>query len=392
MNNGRLGYRTYVDTTVAQPYSLPRLSLPINEGWDVNLRHLEDAAIRRSVSELSTAIDALIEQLGNQVVAPGQYAETTACLSAAAHRIASTLPTGDAEPPAFDLETFDRQEQNRIIYDRFFQVQRSTSITTDALASNLLVTFGNVLADLQYSAIARSEAEILLRTMPLILRQFTVDSEHFQTLVVIEPKATTDRAISAAWSEVIDPTSWTKRVADHRWLSGHHFFFILANFGRVTRDRTVTALEQGTLDQVPDLLETVGVFHRALASAMWYACDFPPALYQTHTRAWMSSAGAENGFSGSDNRDYAGLHESRVRLRQALRNHLGESTDDWPETIAAAHRSMREAEIEHAEHHVQIAARMVGADTSLVQKRMRRVVYNAVDLLREMVQDEWAES
>ena len=60
--------------------------------------------------------------------------------------------------------------------------------------------------------------------------------------------------------------------------------------------------------------------------------------------------------------------------------------------LPPAYRALREAEIQHAEHQVQIAARMVGADTSLVQKRMNRAVYNAVELLREMARDEWSDA
>jgi hypothetical protein len=199
------------------------------------------------------------------------------------------------------------------------------------------------------------------------------------------------RAIADAWAICdVDP-EWLTHVADHRWLSGHHIFFLFANFCRVSLDRSAQALVAGHHDEVAIHLMDAGLFQRTLASAMWYAGDFPPSLYRSHTRPWMSSAGAANGFSGSDNVDYADLHRSREAAVNALFATFGSNAEAWPAPVEQAFRMFHEMEIQHAEHHVQVAARMVGTDTSLVQKRMTRTVYNAVDVLRDMVSEEWNE-
>jgi hypothetical protein len=355
--------------------------------------------MRTSIGRFAQEQQQAIETFESTLTSPAAFASwlerfANGAISIAALADSDHRMTGPA-PITLIIDETDRRGASHAIYDQFFHVARIPGLRPTAAAAAMLMAYSRVLLDLPYSTIARSETFYLLRALTRSLALIALnDRDAPANVIPFAPSHGTSglaQALEDAWAGCDTDPGWMTRVADHRWLSGHHLFFLFANFCRASLDGAVLSLDANDHDRVANCLMDAGLFQRTLASAMWYAGDFPPALYRSHTRAWMSSAGAANGFSGSDNIDYADLHKSRGAAINALFSTFGSNADAWPVQIEQAVRAFHEMEIQHAEHHVQIAARMVGTDTSLVQKQMTRAVYNAVDVLRDMVSEAWTD-
>ncbi|MGH2550667.1 MAG: hypothetical protein ACRDHN_14835 [Thermomicrobiales bacterium] len=397
----------YVERTRLRPYPVPELSLPAQSRWgqmvdDFDHEDASDSrAVRIAITHLAHEQASALDHLENAVVSPRSFAASMtnfAEVASGVAQLASALDRGTQPLPSREMtllfENGDRRAANHAIYDQFFRVTRDDDQSQAAFAGCILSAYARVLFDFPYASIARAEILAILRAMVRSLEIIGGDTPSGLTVlpfISLDPNASPAGQLSDGWdASDLDP-DWMTHVADHRWISGHHLFFIFSNFCRVSRDRAADALQRADHDAVAAALFDAATFQRALASAMWYAGDFPPSLYRSHTRPWMTSAGSANGFSGSDNVDYADLHTSRAELTASLFATLGRNAEEWPPQIERALRTLHEAEVQHAEHHVLIAARMVGTDASLVQKRMTRVVFNAVDVLRDMVAEEWTD-
>ncbi|CAN5597962.1 hypothetical protein BH09CHL1_BH09CHL1_07000 [soil metagenome] len=396
----------YIERTNLRPYPVPELNLPAQSGWRTLLDGFVDggtpasSVVRTAIGRLAREQTRAIDHLENAVVSPASFAAWMASFAESASAVAHLAFTHDAEvaskrDPTITLlfENGERRATNQAIYDQFFRVTRDHNQRESEFAGSILSAYALALFDFPYSSIARSEMLAILRAMIRSLEIIGGDEGDSNVVPFIhaDTHASLAAELSLGWeSSDVDP-DWMTHVADHRWISGHHLFFTFANFCRISRDRAADAVKTGDRDVVATHLYDAAIFQRALASAMWYAGDFPPSLYRSHTRSWMSSAGSANGFSGSDNVDYSDLHTSRCQQTKKLFAAFGRNAEEWPAEIERALRTLHEAEVQHAEQHVLIAARMVGTDASLVQKRMTRAVFNAVDVLRDMVAEEWTD-
>lgn len=393
----------HAERTRLRPYPLPDLTLPAQSEWLSTFDHASAArsadfpAMRGAIGRLAREQQQAIEHFETSLSSPAAFSAWLADFAGASTGIAALAGSDKSGPnsaqPSPAIDESDRRGKSHAIYDRFFRVTREPGLSQSRFAATLLEAYARVLLDLPYSTIARHEMLYLLRSMTRSLSLLSGEESNLTVIPFAPAHGTGDleRLISDSWAICdVDP-DWLTHVADHRWISGHHLFFLFANLCRVSLDLAAQALAEEKLEALAQHLIDAGLFQRSFASAMWYAGDFPPSLYRSHTRPWMATADAANGFSGSDNIDYADLHKSRETLVNALFAAFGSDADQWPAAVEQALRSFHEMETQHAEHHVLIAARMVGMDTSLVQKRMTRAVYNAVDVLRDMVAEEWTE-
>jgi hypothetical protein len=396
----------YVERTRLRPYPVPQLSLPAQSGWRTLLDSLASgktpasSVVRTATGRLAREQACVVDRLENAVISPASFAASLTRFAEAATAVAQIAIAHEPEDSSSAIPTItllfengDRRAANQAIYDQFFQVIRDHEQSETGFAASILSAFSRTLFDFPYSGIARSEMLAILRAMVRSLEIVGGDEGAMYVLPFTpsDSLSSLTSELQDAWNASdLDP-EWLTHVADHRWISGHHLFFTFANFCRISRDRAAEAATARDYDGVAAHLYDAAIFQRALASAMWYAGDFPPSLYRSHTRAWMSGAGAANGFSGSDNVDYSDLHTSRMEMTKTLFATFGRNADEWPTEVERALRTLHEAEIQHAEQHVLIAARMVGTDASLVQKRMTRAVFNAVDVLRDMVAEEWTD-
>jgi hypothetical protein len=390
-----------------KPYPLPDLALPAQAEWQAavsgarSASGADAAASSASLARLARDHQAEIERFESSLVSANAFTSWLTRFAAEAGSIAQPAEADQihltATPFTLIIDETDRRGASHAIYDQFFRVTRNPGLSAVHVCASILASYERALLDFPYATIARNELYMLLRAMTRSIAIMAGDIstelpntrlDQREQLPSVVGRA---RELADAWSHSDADPNWLTHVADHRWLSGHHLFFLFANFARVSLDRAGQALAAERHKDIAQPVRDAGLFYRALASAMWYASDFPPSLYRSHTRAWMSTAGAANGFSGSDNIDYADLRRSRTATVNALFAAYGADAAAWPEDVERAFRSFHEMEIQHAEHHVQIAARAVGTDTSLVQKRMTRTVYNAVDVLRDMVVEEWEE-
>ncbi len=128
-------------------------------------------------------------------------------------------------------------------------------------------------------------------------------------------------------------------------------------------------------------LDLAALHLRAMSAALWYASAFPSQLYTEHVRPLMQSESrVDEGFSGLDSYDYLEF----TFAVEALRVRIAEGNLAFATGLAA--ERLFEALVEHGEHHVLIAAAMVGTATSLHREADESSArLPAVDILRGMV-------
>ncbi len=170
-----------------------------------------------------------------------------------------------------------------------------------------------------------------------------------------------------------------------RWKRGHHTFAIFAIAERAELLAIERALHDNDETKVVAHLRAAAVLRRAIASAQWYASDFPLAVYRDVLRPTMQKTGATGGFSGTLNADYERLKLAREAAVEALFATYGNDGAAWPPEIYAALEALHEMEVQAAEHHVLVAASKVDVDQSLAQKAAGTTHESAVDVLREIV-------
>jgi hypothetical protein len=365
---------------------------------DLRTRVLSPAQVQRHLKHLGRVVRSVAEHLQPELARLSAAIDESAGEAALRHALVdSDGAVGDMAARALGAPTPDQIDvEALLVYDRYFRVIRVPRMTALQFEAQVLATCDAVLVDLPLAVIGLDEVIAIVDGMRLIFA-FLIDrlSLHNAPLNGLH---TTPRASPPTNSDglfIADQRrrpnrDQTHRAATYRWIVGHHFFALCAMH---CRDNLIAAQREAE-DERPEAaansLVAARTFLRATTAAMWYAGNFPAAVYVDDIRAQMQTC-KPGGFSGTQNADYERMKTAKKRLIESLFSLFGTRGSAWQ------HANLRdklaeflETIIEDSEHHTLIAAMKVGRDQSLFQRALagkRSRQYRALDMLRDMTQE-----
>ncbi len=226
----------------------------------------------------------------------------------------------------------------RIRYDEFFGIRRAEQITPRDLEHSILTVFAMVASDLAVTHVGLHELTAMLRG--IVLATGWIEPIH----------APVDESPTV-------PLIPVDRSPIGRFRVGHAVFAIFCNFGTHALRRV---LDSRVADE--DVVNDAAICVRASTAAMWYSISFPRQAYADEVRPLMDNASSkDHGFSGLDNFDFRRLREAWELLAVGLEDGI---VIPSPSARSSLLR-LFEVIVEDNEHHVLIAAEMVGMLPSL---------------------------
>lgn len=417
--------KTSYPLTVETPYLLPKIFLPANsqippvEKAPSNSQGSGDYlqfALTEVLEEV-TDTDQIIE---HHVIAFPELCSRIMQLNLALARVTVLLEPELAALTQFTdhfanieaIETVVRQEllqssliPNRVrdylIYDGYFGVSRNPVITFRQFMAQVVATFHAVFSDLPFTVLAIDEIAAILKSVKVIVEFFL--SHYYAEMPDEDPSHsrveyfTTSNDDQLPWSELwVDPSegsdSWTRKIASYRWIVGHHLFDEFTIFCREFLVNATDALEKDEEILSAKFIQKAQQSLRGTTAAMWYACNFPGKIYEGPIRQSMISTETPDGFSGTQNADYNRMKHAKDELKMAIRHRYGLKPEQWPKAIYQALKDFHEVDIEDNEHHILIAVRNAGTDTSLAQKVWQQGLpdgvhrKSAAEVLRDMAE------
>lgn len=289
----------------------------------------------------------LLDVLSSTLMRPERLSEELTGLAELAHAHASTLPasvpTADESASASNEQSSGLRHQEleeRIRYDEFFGIRRRSGIPAEEFAHTIFATFALMARDLAVTQLGLHELIALLRGF-------------VHTTAWIGKTGGTGAAQS-----LIAPASSPMA----RFRLGHLGFAVFCNFATYELMR---ALNSDGVDPLP--FANAATCIRASTASMWYSVSFARQAYAQDVRPLMDAASTEtHGFSGLDNFDFRRMREAWEQLGTQVASQVGRPAT---EVRDAAHR-LFETIVEDGEHHILIAAELVGILPSLKYERI----------------------
>jgi hypothetical protein len=275
-----------------------------------------------------------------------------------------------------------------ILYDGYFQVIRVPGMTALQFGAQVLATCDAVLVDLPSAVIGLDEVVAIVDGMRMTFA-FLIDRLSLPKAPVSGFQTVSDgRFIAKRRRRPI--RDQTHRAATYRWIVGHQFFDLCAMHCRENLIAARRACEAARPEAAASALVAARTFLRATTAAMWYAGNFPAAIYVDDVREQMK-AYRPGGFSGTQNADYERMKAAKNQLTESLFSLFGTRGSAWQHAnLRDKVADLLETIIEDNEHHTLIAAMKVGRDQSLFQRALagrRSRQYRALDMLRDMTQN-----
>jgi hypothetical protein len=233
----------------------------------------------------------------------------------------------------------------RIRYDEFFGVRRVANIDDAALARTIFTSVSHVFLDVAETQLGIHELIALLRGV-VMATAWIEEQPH--------PQPIGD-----------DIASESSPFA--RFRLGHLIFAVMCNFGHHHLQRAISGVGNGDVP-VEDIAAAT-TFVRASTASMWYSVSIPQRSYTERVRPLMDAAStSDHGFSGLDNFDFRRMRESWEELAVLLANPGLEDA-----SLHDAAHVLYETILEDNEHHILIAAELVGVAPSLKYERLASV-------------------
>jgi hypothetical protein len=275
-----------------------------------------------------------------------------------------------------------------VLYDRYFHVIRVPTMTALQFGAQVLATCDAVLVDLPSAVIGLDEVVAIVDGMRVTFA-FLIDRLSL-------PKApgnglhSSPDGLFVAERRRRSTRDQTHRAATYRWIVGHHFFDLCAMHCRDYLTAAQRQAEDDRPEEAANSLVAARTFLRATTASMWYAGNFPAAIYVNDVREQMK-AYKPGGFSGTQNADYERMKAAKEQLTESLFSLFGTRGSAWKhQNLRDKLADLLETIIEDNEHHTLIAAMKVGRDQSLFQHALagtRSRQYRALDMLRDMTQE-----
>lgn len=390
---------------ITAPYTIPQVFLPTNPEH-VQIRPLPQAMTRK-VARLTNRLHEVLDQLQlyllplsavrSQIVVIRAvlieiYEDAYPDLSQLAeqYQIKTNRTIQDAHLPDYDRHHLG----GYIVYDEYFSIVRVPEMTPMQLLGQCVATTYALLGDLPYTMLAREEIIVLFTALYKLFDSFLEheidDVPPVPASYVMQENTNLD-ATALLWTTMATDRHQRKNIAMFRWLIGHHIFNTMTLFLTISVENVIRTLADQDHETVIRELDRASTFLRAGIACEWYAANFSNAIYTEIVRPSMirQDVPGGDGFSGDQNAEFNRFKVAKENLKRAIRAEYEDA--NLPPIVENALRQFVEMYVQDAEHHVLLAAAMVGSTPSIAQEEWLKSlpdgtpVQSAVDFLRDMV-------
>lgn len=402
MNHTRTTQKSY---GITAPYTIPQVFLPTSvDGFQT---HPLPDDIAYKVARLNNRLREVLDQLQTFLLPLSAVQSQIVLLRAIlielyeavypelaeladSYSIEDNLKTQEQHLPDYDRHHLG----GYIVYDEYFSIVRVPELTPTQLLGQCVSTVYALLGDLPYTMLAREEIIVLFTALYKLFNCF-IDTEIEDVPPVpasyVMQENNNMEATALLWTTLARDNVQRKNIAMFRWLIGHHTFNMITIFLTAAVDNAIQAIEEGDNKTIITELDRASTFLRAGVACEWYAANFSHAVYTDIVRPTMvrQDVPGGDGFSGDQNAEFNRFKVTKENLKRAVRTAYDEK--GMPPVIEQALRQFVEMYVQDAEHHVLLAAAMVGNTPSIAQDEWQKDLpsgtpaQSAVDFLRDMV-------
>lgn len=402
MNHTRTTQKTYGITT---PYTIPQVFLP-TDVQKLRTRPLPEQTAYR-VARLNNRMREVLDQLQTYLLPLSAVRSQIVVIRAILIELYEDVyPEFSALADTYTIETnrdiqeahlpdYDRHHLGGyIVYDEYFSVVRVPELTPSQLLGQCVSTVYALLGDLPFTMLAREEIIVLFTALYKLFHCFLendIDDVPPVPASYVMQENNNLEATALLWTTLATDNVQRKNIAMFRWLVGHHTFNMITTFLTAAVYNAIEAIEAGDNETIIAELDLASTFLRAGVACEWYAANFSHAVYTDIVRPTMvrQDIPGGDGFSGDQNAEFNRFKVAKENLKRTVRSAYDENK--MPPIVEQALRQFVEMYVQDAEHHVLLAAAMVGNTPSIAQDEWQKDLpsgtpaQSAVDFLRDMV-------
>lgn len=390
---------------ITAPYTIPQVFLPTNiDGF--RTRPLPDHMTTK-VARLNNRMREVLDQLQRYLLPLSAVRSQIVIIRAILIELyEDTYPEFSQLADTYTLETnpaiqeehlpdYDRHHLGGyIVYDDYFGVVRVPELSPVQLLGQCVATTYAMLGDLPFTMLAREEIIVLFTALYKLFNCFLEreieDVPPIPATYVMQENNNLE-AIALLWTTLATDGIQRKNIAMFRWLIGHHTFNMITLFLTAAVSNAILAIEAKDNDTIIAELDRASTYLRAGIACEWYAANFSHSVYNDIVRPTMirRDIPGGDGFSGDQNAEFNRFKVAKENLKRAVRDAYDD--EGLPSDVEVALRQFVEMYVQDAEHHVLLAAAMVGNTPSIAQDEWQKdlpastAVQSAVDFLRDMV-------
>lgn len=390
---------------ITAPYTIPQIFLPTSTD-NFHTRPLPDT-MRYKVTRLNNRLREVLNQLQSFLLPLSAVRSQIVLIRAILIEMyEEAYPEYSQLGATYTIETnrliqdqhlpdYDRHHLGGyIVYDEYFDIVRVPELTPVQLLGQCVSTMYAMLGDLPYTMLAREEIIVLFTALYKLFNCFfdtEIDDVPPVPANYVMQENNNLEATALLWTTLATDNVQRKSIAMFRWLVGHHTFNMITIFLTEAVNNAIKAIEAGNNPTIIAELDRASTFLRAGIACEWYAANFSSGVYTDIVRPTMirQDIPGGDGFSGDQNAEFNRFKVSKENLKRAVRTAYDE--DGLPPNVEGALRQFVEMYVQDAEHHVLLAAAMVGSTPSIAQDEWQKDLpsgtpaQSAVDFLRDMV-------
>lgn len=390
---------------ITAPYTIPQVFLPASTD-NFQTRPLPDAMLYK-VARLNNRLREVLNQLQGFLLPLSAVRSQIVLIRAVLIELyEATYPEYSRLADTYSIQTnrtiqeaylpdYDRHHlDGYIVYDAYFDVVRVPELSPVQLLGQCVSTVYAMLGDLPFTMLAREEIIVMFTALYKLFQCFLdQDVERVPPVPAsyVMQENTNLEATALLWTTLATDSVQRKNIAMFRWLVGHHTFNMITLFLTEAVNNAIKAIEAHDNRTIIAELDRASTFLRAGIACEWYAANFSNTIYTDIVRPTMirQDIPGGDGFSGDQNAEFNRFKVAKENLKRSVRSAYDEA--GLPSDVEGALRQFVEMYVQDAEHHVLLAAAMVGSTPSIAQDEWQKDLpggtpaQSAVDFLRDMV-------
>lgn len=390
---------------ITAPYTIPQVFLPTSTD-NFQTRPLPDGMLYK-VARLNNRLREVLNQLQGFLLPLSAVRSQIVLIRAILIEMyEDAFPDYSELADTYSLETnsstqdtylpdYDRHHLGGyIVYDEYFGIVRVPHLSPTQLLGQCVSTVYAMLGDLPFTMLAREEIIVLFTALYKLFNCFL--DEELEDIPPVPASYVMQEnnnleATALLWTTLATDSVQRKNIAMFRWLVGHHTFNMITIFLTEAVNNAIRAIQAKDNPTIIAELDRASTFLRAGIACEWYAANFSNSIYTDIVRPTMirQDIPGGDGFSGDQNAEFNRFKVAKENLKRAVRTAYDE--DNLPRYVEQALRGFVEMYVQDAEHHVLLAAAMVGSTPSIAQDEWQKDLpdgtpaQSAVDFLRDMV-------